>query len=169
MRGSEPGNATPEKRKARAVLTVRDPSIESLLAGLDFDGVDIAALRAFSKQCWSSRNTWDVRRRRSGLFGSVRLRREDGDRALNAALRELAEAGRRHRQMIEAWARYGANGATPEQIALDVDLPVHVVRPRAGELVRLGKFFEVGKRPGGMGHLVTAYSTIDPDALGEAA
>lgn len=77
--------------------------------------------------------------------------------------------GRRHRQMIEAWARYGANGATPEQIALDVELPVHVVRPRAGELVRLGKFFEVGKRPGGMGHLVTAYTTIDPDALAEAA
>ena len=90
MLASGSGNATPEKRKARPRLTVREPFIESLLAGLDFDGVDMDHLRAFSKRCWSSRNTWAVSRRR-GLFGSERLRKRDADRVLKQELAELAE------------------------------------------------------------------------------
>ena len=74
--------------------------------------------------------------------------------------------GQRHRQMLAAWTSYGADGATPEQIANDIGLPVHVVRPRAGELVKRGLFFEVGKRQGNLGCQVTAYSVVKP---GEAA
>lgn len=70
--------------------------------------------------------------------------------------------GQRHRQMLAAWTPYGAAGATPEQIANDTNLPVHVVRPRAGELVKRGLFFEVGKRPGNLGCRVTAYSVVKP-------
>lgn len=83
------GNPTPEKRKARVRLTAREPFIESLLAGLDFDGTDIDELRAFSKRWWSSRNAWDLGRRRSGMFGSRLLRRDDADRALKLALAEI--------------------------------------------------------------------------------
>ena len=88
--------------------------------------------------------------------------------------REAAEEvtkslGRRHRQMLDAWAIYGRTGAIPEQIAADLELPLLCVRPRAGELARLGKLFEVGKRPGGMGKRVMAYSIHEPEAVVEAA
>ena len=69
---------------------------------------------------------------------------------------------RRHREMMAAWEPYGAHGAIPEEIAESLGLPVHVVRPRAGELVKRGLMFEVGRRMGGMGHNVTAYSTVRP-------
>lgn len=85
----------------------------------------------------------------------------------NAAQEVTKTLGRRHRQMVDAWSRYGRLGTTPEQISADLDLPVHVVRPRAGELVRIGKLYEVGKRPGGMGHPVTAYSIVNPDSLAD--
>ncbi|MFL0671320.1 MAG: hypothetical protein ACJLS3_07830 [Erythrobacter sp.] len=70
--------------------------------------------------------------------------------------------GARHAQMMAAWRRYGAPGAIPEQIADDVGLPVHVVRPRAGELVKRGLLFEAGKRIGGMGFKVMSYSIERP-------
>lgn len=80
------------------------------------------------------------------------------------AAKEVTETlGRRHRQMVEAWLPYGAGGAIPEQVANDLGLPVHVVRPRAGELKKRGLLFELGKRPGEMGCNVTAYSTVRPD------
>lgn len=71
--------------------------------------------------------------------------------------------GRRHAQMVAAWSRYGAAGAIPEQVADDLALPVHVVRPRAGELVKRGLLFEAGKRIGGMGFKVMAYSVSKPE------
>lgn len=71
--------------------------------------------------------------------------------------------GRRHSQMVAAWSRYGAAGAIPEQIADDVGLPVHLIRPRAGELVKRGLLFEMGKRTGGMGLKVMAYSVRKPE------
>lgn len=80
--------------------------------------------------------------------------------ALQSRLTE--NLGQRHRLMLSAWTPYGAAGATPEQIANDTGLPVHVVRPRAGELVKRGLFFEVGKRPGNLGCRVTAYSVVKP-------
>ena len=70
--------------------------------------------------------------------------------------------GRRHAQMIAAWGRYGAGGAIPEQMADDVALPVHLVRPRAGELVKRGLLFEVGTRVGGLGCKVMAYAVERP-------
>lgn len=75
--------------------------------------------------------------------------------------------GRRHAQMVAAWSRYGAAGAIPENIADDVGLPVHVVRPRAGELVKRGLLFEAGKRLGGMGFKVMAYTVSKPEGAGE--
>ena len=50
-----------------------------------------------------------------------------------AAERVTRSLGRRHREMIAAWRPYGASGAIPEDIAEDLSLPVHVIRPRAGE------------------------------------
>ena len=71
--------------------------------------------------------------------------------------------GRRHAQMLAAWARYGASGAIPETVGEDEGLPVHVVRPRASELVKRGLLFEVGKRAGGLGCKVMAYSVVKPE------
>ena len=70
--------------------------------------------------------------------------------------------GRRHKQMLEAWKPFGAAGAIPEQVAEKLELPVHIVRPRAGELVKRGLFFPVGKRAGGLGCEGMAYSTVKP-------
>lgn len=89
MLASGTGNATPEKRKGRAVLSVRDPLVESLLAGLGIEADKLGEIRAFCKVMVSRRNRWDIARRRSGLFGSRLLRREDAPRALKAAMAEL--------------------------------------------------------------------------------
>ena len=70
---------------------------------------------------------------------------------------------RRHRQMVAAWTPYGASGAIPERIADDLGLPVHVVRPRAGELVKRGLLFQVGRRVGDLGFRVMAYSVVRPE------
>ncbi|MXO50122.1 hypothetical protein GRI42_02240 [Erythrobacter gaetbuli] len=70
---------------------------------------------------------------------------------------------RRHRQVVEAFASYGAFGARPEDVANDLELPVHVVRPRCGELRKRGLLHEVGKRPGLWGCDVTAFSVVKPD------
>lgn len=71
--------------------------------------------------------------------------------------------GRRHAQMLEAWGRYGAAGAIPETISEDVGLPLHLIRPRAGELVKRGLLFETGKRTGGLGCKVMSYSIVKPE------
>lgn len=87
------GDQTPERRKARAVLSVREPLIETLLAGLGVEGSDLDELRRFCKAWTSDRNRFDIKRRRTGLFGSNRLRLADADRALKLALAEMAEGG----------------------------------------------------------------------------
>ncbi|MBY8335886.1 hypothetical protein KYN89_02375 [Alteriqipengyuania sp. NZ-12B] len=69
---------------------------------------------------------------------------------------------RRHQQMMDAWTPYGAAGAIPEEVAKDLGLPVHVVRPRAGELAKRGLLHPVGRRLGGMGCNVMAYSVVKP-------
>ena len=101
--------------------------------------------------------------------GHKGISREARANSREAAQEVTRTLGRRHRQMLEAWAPYGRAGATPEQIAADLDLPLLCVRPRAGELARLGRLHEVGKRPGGMGKPVMAYSIEKPAALAEAA
>jgi len=40
---------------------------------------------------------------------------------------------------------------------------IALIRPRAGELVKRGLLFEVGKRTGGMGFKVMAYSVAKPE------
>lgn len=79
------GNATPEKRKGRAVLTLREPLVESLVVGLGLQGEELAEIRRFCKRWTSERNRWDVRRR-GGLFGSHRLSKQDAERAWRAEL-----------------------------------------------------------------------------------
>jgi hypothetical protein len=100
----------------------------------------------------------------AGFKGNSPEARQNG---AAAALADNKTLGRRHAQMIAAWSRYGAAGAIPEQIADDVDLPVHVVRPRAGELVKRGLLFETGKRLGGLGHKVMSYSVERQEGGGE--
>ncbi len=81
-----------------------------------------------------------------------------------SAAEEVTETlGRRHRQMVAAWTPYGQHGAIPEEIANDLELPVHIIRPRAGELVRRGLLHEVGKRLGDLGSYVMAYSVVRPE------
>lgn len=100
----------------------------------------------------------------AGSKGNTPLARANSE----AGAREVTQSlPRRHRQVVEAFAAYGPGGAIPEDVANDLDLPVHVVRPRCGELRTRKLLFEVGKRPGRMGCDVTAFSTVEPD--GEAA
>lgn len=100
----------------------------------------------------------------AGFKGNSPEARQNSAAAAHAVNKTL---GRRHAQMIAAWRLYGAAGAIPEQIADDVGLPVHVVRPRAGELVKRGLLFETGKRLGGLGHKVMSYSVERPEGGGE--
>lgn len=79
----------PERRKSRAVLSRRDPSIESLVLGLGVEGVNLDDLRAFGKKLWRDRNSFDVARRRGGLFGSRRLSRDEASALLSSALAAL--------------------------------------------------------------------------------
>lgn len=101
----------------------------------------------------------------AGIKGNSKQARESSREAAEAVNETL---GHRHGQMVAAWTPYGAAGAIPEQVANDIDLPVHIVRPRASELVKRKLLFELPRRPGGMGKLVTAYSVVPP-VDGEAA
>lgn len=82
----ERGQAQPPKGKGRAVLSVRSPSVENLLAGINYDEINLDVLRAFGKALMQDRNRWDVARRGSGLFHAGRLDRNDADRQLRRAL-----------------------------------------------------------------------------------
>ena len=95
----------------------------------------------------------------AGFKGNCAITRENGREAAEKVTKSL---GPRHQQMIAAWARYGAVGAIPEQVSADIDLDVRCVRPRASELRKRGLLFVVGKRLGGMGSKVTAYSVVKP-------
>ena len=96
----------------------------------------------------------------AGHKGNSPQARQNSREAAEGVTKDL---GRRHQQMIDAWAPYGAAGAIPEDIAKDLDLPVHIIRPRAGELVKRKKLFEVGRRIGGLGKRVMAYSVQRPE------
>lgn len=63
----------PERREGRVRLSVRDPQIEKLLAGLNFDNADIERLRRIGKVLWSQRNTWTIARAARGLFAPQRM------------------------------------------------------------------------------------------------
>lgn len=95
----------------------------------------------------------------AGSKGNTPTSRANSEAGASKATETLP---RRHRQVVEAFAVYGPAGAIPEDVANDLDLPVHVVRPRCGELRTRKLLFEVGKRPGRMGCDVTAFSTVPP-------
>ena len=80
----------------------------------------------------------------------------------NAAFAIAEDLGRRHKQVVEAFAAYGGPGATCDEVGEVLDLPTYIVRPRASELERLGRLHPVGKRRGRMGHKVTIYSVVRP-------
>lgn len=87
-----------------------------------------------------------------------------GDKATGrqAAFAIADDLARRHRQVREAFAPFGPAGATCDEVAAALELPVYLVRPRATELERKGLLFAIGKRPGSLGHAVTIYSVIRP-------
>lgn len=94
-----------------------------------------------------------------------------GDKATGrqAAFAIASDLPRRHRQVMEAFSRYGSRGATCDEISDLLGLAVYLVRPRASELEQKGKLFAVGKRLGTMGHKVTVYSIVKPDSQAKAA
>ena len=81
---------------------------------------------------------------------------------IQAAFAVSKDMGRRHAQVLTAFARFGPVGATCDEIGDAIGLPAYLVRPRATELEKQGKLFSIGKRMGGMGHKVTVYSTVKP-------
>lgn len=87
MREPERGSP-PKRRKARATLSVREPLVETLLAG-GFDGENVEELRGWCKALVQDRNRWDVNRRRSGIFGTRRLDKAEATRLLTNSIKEL--------------------------------------------------------------------------------
>lgn len=61
MRNQE-GDRTPEMRRGRERLTVRNPRIEMALAGLQIDNEDIAQTRQFGNAITASVARWQVGR-----------------------------------------------------------------------------------------------------------
>jgi hypothetical protein len=87
------GLRSPEMREGRVRLTVRDPQIEKLLAGLAIDPQHVGDARGFGNWLWRERNRFDVERQvmfGPGLFGG-RLSKADAERALVSALRSVEE------------------------------------------------------------------------------
>lgn len=82
---------------------------------------------------------------------------------IRAAFAVSKDMGRRHAEVLSAFASSGTDGTTCDAIAADLGLPVHIVRPRASELERKGKLFPIGKAMGAYGHKVTVYSLTKPD------
>lgn len=78
------GDRLTPKQKSRVTLSVRDPLVTTLLAGLSV-AEDINELHAFGKRLVAERNEWDVSRRRGALFGNYRFSKADADRAFNRA------------------------------------------------------------------------------------
>lgn len=81
---------------------------------------------------------------------------------IRAAFAVSKDMGRRHAEVLSAFASSGAAGTTCDAIAAELGLPVHILRPRASELEKKGKLFPVGKAMGGLGHKVTVYSIERP-------
>ena len=83
----------PPNGKGRATLSVRDPLVETLLAGLGVEEEILDQLRAFCKYWVRERNAFSIKNSRSGLFGNRHIRKDEADKLLTRALAELAEGG----------------------------------------------------------------------------
>ena len=81
---------------------------------------------------------------------------------IQAAFAVSKDMGRRHAEVMNAFAGFGQTGATCDVVAEILGLPVYLVRPRASELERKGRLHPVGKAMGSMGHKVTIYSVERP-------
>lgn len=83
------GVRSPEKREGRALLTVRDPQVEKLLAGLNLDGPNMDRVRQFCKTWCRDRNSWSIAQHSRGLFGGGRpLGRQDAGHIWSKAFSE---------------------------------------------------------------------------------
>ncbi|MXO72380.1 hypothetical protein [Alteraurantiacibacter buctensis] len=102
----------------------------------------------------------------AGFKGNSTAARENSREAAEGVQKTL---GHRQAQVLDAFALYGAAGAIPEDLVNVLGLAVHLLRPRAGELVKRGLLFEVGKRQGDYGKPVMAYSVVRPEAQAVAA
>lgn len=98
----------------------------------------------------------------AGWKGDKRTGRE-------AAFAVSKDLPRRHGQVLAAFEPHGASGATCDEVSAQLELPVHIVRPRASELERLGKLFPIGRRMGQLGFKVTVYSVVNPEPVAVAA
>lgn len=77
--------------------------------------------------------------------------------------------GPRQAVILERHRPYGPAGATPCQIASDMELDIDLVRPRITELALRNLLFPVGKRLGHRGRHVVAYSVVKPSVELDAA
>lgn len=82
------GRRCPEKRLGRARLSVRDPDIEKLVAGLHIDETNLDELRQVGKKLWNERCRFDLAKRSSGLFGSRRIDKIEAARLLKRSVAE---------------------------------------------------------------------------------
>ncbi len=81
--------ARPHKQKERGTLTVPPPLVKTTLAAGDFQLHHVAGATHFHNSLVRDRKTWDIERRRVGIFSPVRLKKADADKALKAALSAL--------------------------------------------------------------------------------
>lgn len=63
MRGLERGSPTPERHEGRARLSVRDPRIETLLAGISIEGFNVEQTRSWGNGLLRARDAWSDRNR----------------------------------------------------------------------------------------------------------
>ena len=85
------------------------------------------------------------------------------DETGKAAAAEVSKTiGRRQREVMEVVATFGADGATPLEVAAILDRDIDLVRPRMSELKEMKRLWPVGMRDGGRGRDVRCLSVVKP-------
>lgn len=82
------GDRTPEMRRGRERLTVRNPRVDSAVAGLAIDDEDVAEARRFGNAVLASFNRWSAGREVNSL-SERRLSKFDAGRLLRIRIAEL--------------------------------------------------------------------------------
>lgn len=85
--GTLDGDHTPERREGRPRLTVNDPRVEALLAGITFEGANIGEARSFGNALQREADRWQ---RRGGFGERGRITKADAARMLALAFRQMA-------------------------------------------------------------------------------
>ena len=70
------GNATPEKREGRVRLSVRDPLIENMLAGISIEDFDIEETRRFGNALLRARAAWADENRNGRRYSDATSERQ---------------------------------------------------------------------------------------------